>query len=202
MPQTKKTIEEIKESACNKKYSPDKPYISPSVPDSVSNITGKRKQKRGKRTGSPYGKAKDPYQTLLWKAKSNARPGYMKGNGISRQEWLEYDITRESLINQYNKQNGCCYWTGFPIDMFGLFERDNPLAPSLERRDCDKGYTQDNVVIAVRWANLGRGTCPEDKWLVVVDKIRKHFRGEKVDCGRILINDFIEEDANKGQTKE
>tara|TARA_B100001741_G_scaffold294371_1_gene276653 strand:- start:58 stop:534 length:477 start_codon:yes stop_codon:yes gene_type:complete len=131
-------------------------------------------------TGSPYKSTKDPWKLLVCRARGNAKPGHLKGNGIAREEALPLDITAQSLRDQYNKQEGKCYWSGFPIDINGLLERSNPLAPSLDRLDDDKGYTQDNVVLTIRLFNLGRQTCPADKFRKICDKIERHYKGEQV----------------------
>ena len=145
-------------------------------------------------TGSPYKTAKDPWKLLINRAKGNAKPGQLKGNGIARTEALEVNITVDSLKEQFLKQEGRCYWSGFPINMEGIRERKNPLAPSLDRLDDTKGYTRDNVVLTIRLFNLGRQTCPADKFRGICDLIKAHYRGEKV---RNTVTDFIDPDPNK-----
>lgn len=123
---------------------------------------------------------KNPWKSLIAKAKSAARPGQEKKNGIKRTIPLDVTIDEVYLLTQYNKQNGQCYWTQFPVDPYGVYEKNNPLAPSLERLDETQGYIPGNVVIALRLFNLGRQRCPEKKFKFQVEKLKKHFCGEPV----------------------
>lgn len=121
---------------------------------------------------------KNPWKKLISKAKSAAKPGQEKKNGIKRTEPLDVTIDDLYLIKQFSKQNGRCYWTDFPINPQGVFESNNPLAPSLERLDDQKGYIPGNVVIALRLFNLGRQNCPESKFKDQVQSLKDHFSGK------------------------
>ena len=123
---------------------------------------------------------RNPWKTLISKAKTAARPGQEKKNGIKRTEPLDVTIDEMYLIKQFSKQYGKCYWTEFPIDPHGVYEKNNPLAPSLERLDESKGYIPDNVVICLRLFNLGRQRCPENKFRGQIKLLKEHFIGNKV----------------------
>ena len=123
---------------------------------------------------------RNPWKTLISKAKTAARPGQEKKNGIKRTEPLDVTIDEMYLIKQFSKQDGKCYWTEFPIDPHGVYEKNNPLAPSLERLDESKGYIADNVVICLRLFNLGRQRCPENKFRGQIKLLKEHFIGNKI----------------------
>ena len=123
---------------------------------------------------------RNPWKTLISKAKTAARPGQEKKNGIKRTEPLDVTIDEMYLIKQFSKQDGKCYWTEFPIDPHCVYEKNNPLAPSLERLDESKGYIADNVVICLRLFNLGRQRCPENKFRGQIKLLKEHFIGNKV----------------------
>ena len=123
---------------------------------------------------------RNPWKTLISKAKTAARPGQEKKNGIKRTEPLDVTIDEMYLIKQFSKQDGKCYWTEFPIDPHGVYEKNNPLAPSLERLDESKGYIPDNVVICLRLFNLGRQRCPENKFRGQIKLLKEHFVGNKI----------------------
>ena len=131
---------------------------------------------------------RNPWKTLISKAKTAARPGQEKKNGIKRTEPLDVTIDEMYLIKQFSKQDGKCYWTEFPIDPHGVYEKNNPLAPSLERLDESKGYIADNVVICLRLFNLGRQRCPENKFRGQIKLLKEHFIGNKatVDLTEIM----------------
>ena len=123
---------------------------------------------------------KNPWKTLISKAKTAARPGQEKKNGIKRTEPLEVSIDEIYLIQQFSKQNGKCYWSGYPINPNGVYEKNNPLSPSLERLDENLGYISGNVVIALRLFNLGRQRCPETKFKYQMQQLKDHFMGKEV----------------------
>ena len=123
---------------------------------------------------------KNPWKTLIQKAKTAARPGQEKKNGIKRTEPLDVTIDELYLIAQYKNQEGKCYWTGFPLNPYGVYEKDNPLSPSLERLNESLGYVPGNVVLALRLFNLGRQRCPENKFKQQVNKLKEHFNGNSV----------------------
>ena len=123
---------------------------------------------------------RNPWKTLISKAKTAARPGQEKKNGIKRTEPLDVTIDEMYLIKQFSKQDGKCYWTEFPIDPHGVYEKNNPLAPSLERLDESKGYIAANVVICLRLFNLGRQRCPENKFRGQIKLLKEHFIGNKI----------------------
>lgn len=51
------------------------------------------------------------------------------------------------------KSKGVCELTGLPFSLESPIEKgkNNPLAPSIDRIDCNKGYTKDNCKV-VLWA--------------------------------------------------
>ena len=120
---------------------------------------------------------KNPWKALIQKAKTAARPGQEKKNGIKRTEPLDVTIDEQYLIHQFIRQKGMCYWTDFPINPQGVFVSPNPLAPSLERLDESLGYVPGNVVIALRLFNLGRQRCPESTFRDQIQSLKNHFSG-------------------------
>lgn len=78
----------------------------------------------------------------------------------SRAKHLERDfnLTREFLDNLYTNQNGKCALTGitFSDKKYNNYKR-RPFAPSLDRIDSKKGYTQDNVRFVCSMVNAALG---------------------------------------------
>lgn len=75
---------------------------------------------------------------------------------------MPFDLTKEWIIQQLETQNHLCALTQLPF----LFEETenqlNPYAPSLDRIDPNKGYTQDNVRIVCSIINLSLNEFGEE----------------------------------------
>lgn len=66
-------------------------------------------------------------------------------------------VTVNDLKHKFAEQNSCCYWTKMPIDMHRVFNSYDMEMPSVDRLDNDRGYEYDNIVITLRFINVGRG---------------------------------------------
>jgi hypothetical protein len=84
--------------------------------------------------------------------------------------WDAHEITEALLYDLLSRQVGRCYYTG--IEMV-LETPRLPWSVSLDRLDCSKGYTKDNVVLACRAANLGRSDSTPDQMLAFIEMIKE-----------------------------
>jgi hypothetical protein len=55
----------------------------------------------------------------------------------------------------------------------------DPQRPSLDRLDCAKGYTQDNVVLASQFANMGRSSISVERMSDFVSSLADTLAGAK-----------------------
>ncbi len=70
------------------------------------------------------------------------------------------DLTISNVVEQFNKQNGKCHWTGLPL-LYGEGVSTLQLQRlSLDRLDTTRGYELNNIVLATNFANRGRGNLP------------------------------------------
>lgn len=99
-----------------------------------------------------------------------------KGNQSTKRH--EVTITIEDLKRIYNEQDGKCYWLGIPMSLEDLFVSHSPFAPSVDRIDNQKGYHSDNIVLATRFANKGRGAYMGDDFGPRIKKLLKESLGE------------------------
>jgi hypothetical protein len=68
---------------------------------------------------------------------------------------LPFDLTPAVLHVVVQLQGMNCAATGIPLQLNASTEyHKNPYAPSLDRKDSDKGYTLDNIQIVCTWYNM------------------------------------------------
>ena len=112
---------------------------------------------------------KDPFKKLLQNVKLSARYGHKgaretvwknryKQKKPSKHIWFhKLNITAEDLKLQWKRQRGKCWWLGIPMSLEDLFVPNSPFGVSVDRVDSSGGYTPDNIVLTMRFSNLGRG---------------------------------------------
>lgn len=71
-------------------------------------------------------------------------------------------IVLDDLKEQWEIQNGLCYWLDIKMSLIDLTVSRSPFAPSVDRLDSSRGYHKDNIVLCTRFANLGRGAYDND----------------------------------------
>lgn len=81
-----------------------------------------------------------------------------KGNLINT-EWLQ---------KQLDKQNWKCYYSGLDV-LPHIKDKKSPYQISIERLDCNIGYTPKNSVIVCLSLNYGRNNCD-------IDNFKQHLK--------------------------
>ena len=83
------------------------------------------------------------------------------------------DLTPGYLFRLWQKQNGCCYWTGLPLllDGPGVPAR-HPQKLSFDRIESERGYVKGNVILACNFANRGRGELPVEAFKLFLEQFR------------------------------
>lgn len=120
----------------------------------------------------------DPWKALLKKVRHSA------STHSNRSRTKEVHITVEDLKNQFNKQNGRCYWLGIPINIHNIFIPYHPGAPSVDRLNNKKDYTPENIVICTTYANLGRGLTP-------VTEMKEFLKCLRLEDGEVSLDYYI-----------
>lgn len=102
-----------------------------------------------------------------------------------------FDLDENWLLDLGDKQGFCCALTGIPFYMADRPERSriNPYAPSLDRIDCQGGYTKDNVRLVAFAVNVMLNDWGEEIFARVANGYR-HWRGEKT---RTLFPNLLQE---------
>lgn len=93
----------------------------------------------------------------------------LKGSTIKRKT---VTITENDIINQFNKQNGLCYYTGEPLK----FEPNSLYTISIDRLNPLIGYEKDNIVLCLNVVNLMKQDFDNHQFVEWCEKIVKHHK--------------------------
>lgn len=98
--------------------------------------------------------------------------------GTIQRDKQKYNTLPENLINVkfikelLIKQNNKCYWFNTILEIDSIEGSRNPAKLTIDRLDCSKGYSKDNVVLTCYAANCGRGDCPIETWEIIINNIK------------------------------
>lgn len=88
---------------------------------------------------------------------------------------IDLKFIQELLIKQKNK----CFWFNIDLEIDSIERSRNPSKLTIDRLDCNKGYSKDNVVLTCYAANCGRGDCPVKIWEKIIKKIKNGLNTSK-----------------------
>ena len=80
-----------------------------------------------------------------------------QAKGRSKKLGIDFSLDEQWLVSKFKEQENRCSLTGLEFDFNhgkGLYRTKNPYAPSLDRIDCLKGYTEDNVRLICSCVNI------------------------------------------------
>ena len=110
---------------------------------------------------------------------------WRKGNGVftvmhlsararAKKKKIPYELSVEIIKNLCEKQQNRCAITDLPFHFHNLNSYKNkPYAPSIDRRDCAKGYTLDNIQITCVIVNKAKNEyCQEIFDLMCMSRMR------------------------------
>ena len=83
-----------------------------------------------------------------------------------------FDITAQDVVDMWSDQQGKCFWFGIPMMWREGTGPRNPMIPTIDRTDNDRGYVRSNVVLACWGANAAKGACELDAWEEFLDFLR------------------------------
>lgn len=89
-----------------------------------------------------------------------------------------FNLTPEFLEAMYKKQKGACAWTG--VQMTTEVNSDRLRIVTLDRIDCSRGYSSDNVVLACKAVNQARGDASPAEFVQFLDDVRGYPHGNQV----------------------
>jgi len=84
---------------------------------------------------------------------------------------FEFRLIEQDLIDQFNKQQGLCYYTNLPMDM-EIGSNDWNVV-SIDRIDSDIGYVPSNIVLCRKIANFMKNTLSIDQFKYEIVELSK-----------------------------
>lgn len=93
------------------------------------------------------------FKALKAKRRKFNWPCYMLKSILRRKHECSIDV--EWIINQFEKQNQKCFYSG--LTMIPSLQKMSLAQPSIDRVDSSKGYHPDNVVLCCWAMNMAKG---------------------------------------------
>ena len=75
-----------------------------------------------------------------------------------------FDLTLEDLYDIWETQKGKCIYTGWDLETIPWKKHDrNPRQISIDRIDCNLGYTKDNIQLVCMIANFAKNNFTDEQ---------------------------------------
>jgi hypothetical protein len=89
---------------------------------------------------------------------------------------IDFQITKEDIIDLYLKQNKKCNLSGLEISFSETESQHlkNNTTASIDRIDNNKGYTKDNIQLIHKDINIMKNVFPEDKFILYCNLISNY----------------------------
>jgi hypothetical protein len=80
------------------------------------------------------------------------------------------DVTKDYLLELFQKQGGRCYYTKVPFRMqMGIF------TPSVDRKDPKQGYYKSNIVLCLAGVNYAKNDASVEEFTEFLREIKDHL---------------------------
>jgi len=94
---------------------------------------------------------------------------FMAIKHTAEQRQIEFTLTEQDLLDQFNLQNGLCYYSSIPLQFKTTLEWNTKLQAdldvmSLDRKNSALGYTKKNVVWCCNALNKSKGNASEQEF--------------------------------------
>lgn len=96
-------------------------------------------------------------------------------NRFISQAKYNVNITKENIINLYEKQNGICYYTGLPMSVSTKVIDSKNHNLSIDRLDSNKDYNLDNIVLCDKNVNMMKGKLTVNRFKYIASKVTDKF---------------------------
>lgn len=119
------------------------------------------------------------HKTSICQKKSYQGISYQFYRRLKRQaiqRGLEFTITQKDIWDCYIQQNMRCIYSGLNIEFVTDFNDYTKQTASIDRIDCRRGYTPDNIQIVHRRINVMRGNMNNDEFYYYIYHIFNHIK--------------------------
>ncbi len=89
---------------------------------------------------------------------------------------LEFNITETFIRNLYDKQNGKCFYSDIPMS---LIISENNYSISIDRKDSNKGYTEENIVLCAWFVNTMKNNLSLESFFIIIKEIYNNYVNTK-----------------------
>lgn len=107
-------------------------------------------------------------------------------SGTIQRDKQKYNTSSTDIIdfkfieNLLKKQKNKCFWYNIDLEIDSIEGSRNPSKLTIDRLDCNIGYTKTNVVLTCYAANCGRGDCPVEIWEKIIERIKEGLNNIKL----------------------
>jgi len=140
------------------------PYFKETNGECWLDFTEFEKRREKHRLSTKKYKAKHPLMYIV----SGTIQRDIKKYQTDKKEIIDLKFIKELL----KKQNNKCYWFNIELEIDSIEGGRNPSKLTIDRLNCAKGYSKDNVVLTCYAANCGRGDCPVEIWEKIIKNIK------------------------------
>ena len=122
----------------------------------------------------PNGKFKTPESVRRYTNSLRGRLGCLvKGaKSSAKTKGLVFTLTLADVMAAWIEQDGKCLYTGWPMTT----ETRSSALVSIERKDCNAGYTRKNCILVCWQANRARGFMTRDEFVSLCVAVATHCK--------------------------
>lgn len=97
----------------------------------------------------------------VWRSNNIIRVRVSGAKHRAIRKGIEFNITDEDIFEKLKEQDNKCYISKVPIS----FKENDWYGMSLDRLDCNKGYTKENTIIVTKFVNTSKNTLSLDEYI-------------------------------------
>lgn len=110
-------------------------------------------------------------KSSIWAKENNLRIKLLAARSRAKAKGIDFDIDEGFILELYEKQQRCCFYSGLPISIDFSEELD---VFSIDRIDSNYGYVKNNVCLTTKFINNMKLNFTVDEFLYYVKKIYEH----------------------------